>query len=426
MKKIIFVLCFLLFLSTVSAFDFFFIYNYTSLPIIKKVTPLLVISESNYTRINMTYGRYLSGEKNINTSLNSFLLNYTLTIPNTQKVSFLTQVNLTILKFINKTFYNNITNQTIQNNSYNIVFEKYGFNITVINNTPIPTEPYIRTDVNKYSYFFCDFSLPKTMHLNISISALWNSTLQITCINQSFLQCPSSFIITNKTTNTTTTRINFTIPKGTEEKTYISKVKFQVAGRYNSTIFTFVIEKCVRPPFELNYTGCYGEGKTDNEVSRCIVEKQMRYYEEMLRNPSIIRENITQYVNRTEYEPVYLARDPLLINIQNCLSLNKELQTKWNETLIDNRECHKTKNEINENFITCQKDFIKEKEGCSDTIISKTKDLIMVLDNQTRAINVFESKYFKKDSVFTVVVYSIIMIFIVGWLIYYSNEISAY
>ena len=50
----------------------------------------------------------------------------------------------------------------------------------------------------------------------------------------------------------------------------------------------------------------------------------------------------------------------------------------------------------------------------------------MVLDNQTRAINVFESKYFKKDSVFTVVVYSIIMIFIVGWLIYYSNEISAY
>tara|TARA_Y100000310_G_C20645194_1_gene796146 strand:- start:474 stop:1682 length:1209 start_codon:yes stop_codon:yes gene_type:complete len=399
MKQIIiYALVFICLLGIVSAADFTYTVNETTLPFITNVTVILNGVENLI--INITYGTFTSG-----VSTKTFVANTTsLTI------------NVSIPANTTPTNYTDIINITSNNSNFNA---NITFDFIVLNETLVGNTSFVQVDINEYSYTVCDFLLPYNTTLDIVIAGEEGQTIQ-TIYNSDFFDFPDEFIVPAENISIQTANIHL---RNLSVGSYKETIKFNVVSIFDNVTFNFEILDCVAPFPNLNQLieVCSKENKTVEEFVECErlkAEQQQAIYEAILEasETKIVENKTVEYRNFTKRVPVLDLEDKDLIDAI------KALPTTIKQLIVDNR---------NKDSIITQKDTeISSLQSERDNQIAEFDERLQTTidslaeDNRRKqnTINFYEDKFIKRSTIWWSIAWVVVIILIVIGIIRYNEQ----
>jgi len=423
MKSIIYFAMFIYLIGFVSAADFTYVINQTSLPF-NKTEPVTIRYVENRT-LNLTFGNYTSGNLTylnfIGGNTTDFDIN--LFIPNgTASANYSTGVSLfnaednftsaITFDFIIITDTINLTiNQTNQTNTTNVTQ-----NIT-------PTVEYVLLDYNSYEYTVCTYQFP------------WNRTKLVTLRERNGMNVYSDYDTNFFTvpTRTVIPEVNYSIINismhlaNLSVGTYEKNVSFSIISNSSYVNFRFVIENCVKPPptYDEMITVCSIVDKTPAEQLQCLklqAEYQQKLYDAMLdaSEKKIINQTVKEYVNITERVPVLDLGDPEVVKALKDIPITwKQMQTDQNQKDLKITELSTEVTSLRSSFT----DEIKKLRDDSERRIAEGLSTL-AKDNADKqaTIDMYKEDYLKKATLWAWFGFGVFIALCIGGYIYWNEN----
>lgn len=408
MKVLLYILVALIAATCVSAADFAYNINYSSLPFIQN--ELVTIRYIENKTLNVSYGSFTSGNTTLlnfsNTNMTQFEINIDVPIEMSPG-----QYNDSVMLYnyddnftSNITFFINITDDITNNtNSTN--------NST--NNTNTPTVDFVQIDLNQFEYTICDYMQPWNKTKIVTVAGRAGQTVY-TNHDTNFFDVPTSFVIPDANYSEFEIKIHL---KNLSVGTYVRDVNFSVISNYSYVRFRFVIQTCLRPPptYEDVIAVCSIVDKTPAEALECQrlqAEYNQQLYEAMLEasEKKIVNNTVTKYVNVTERLPVLDLNDPEIVQAL------KDIPITWKQMIVDARAKDERIDQLAEDA-RLKDERITQLGADFD---KKLKDeLQLLIDENTRkanTIDLYEEQYIKKSTIWTWIV---LVSLVVGGVIFF-------
>lgn len=360
--------------TLVTAEDYIYYINWTDLPF--NYTQNITLTGYENLTLNVSYGDYLTGETFINFSEDFY--NLSINVFFTRNVS---PVNYTTIVTLNNTDLNFSTE---------ILFYIY-----LINDTIFPTENYIQTDINEYTYSICDYKIPWNKTHQVTVSGR-NGQLIQTDYDSDFFTVLDEFYIPE--TNYSLVDINIHLKNLTEGE-YMSKVKFNVVGDYGNVTFHFHVLDCIAPPpnYDEMIATCGIMNKTHEDILECKrleAEYALAMYEsyQEIDNIKTINNTIIEYVNSTIYEPVFPLNDP------SMLTALREFSTMYKQYVSNTRTKDKTilELQLSKNDILNERDQLRKLQN--EYVYNATEKLLIETREKDQQILDYEKNYISTGS----------------------------
>lgn len=358
MKKIIYVILFLLFINLVNAIEFNYTMNYTELPF-TKTENILLKGVENLT-VNIQYGNFTSGINSIYFTINTTNLVVNVNVPiNTTPINYTDFVKIIADK---------------ENYSTNI-----SFNFFIFDDRPKPETEYILLDINEYEYVICDYFIPYNTTLkNIAVRGIQGQTIY-TDFNKEYFTLPESFVIPQQNYTLIDIKIHL---KNLTVGRYNGVVSFSVISEFSNLTFHFNILDCLTPPPQISdiLTECRAENLTVDQYMRCIAaltKYWSSYYEAIAEAQEEKIRNVTikEYVNDTVYIPA-LPMDA------ETASILREIPLTWRQMQSDAKSKEKTITDLQNDIETLSQEVLRKDETfyrnrLNETFNSLIQDLII-------------------------------------------------
>ncbi len=388
MKLIIWLLVFISMLGVVSAADFNYTINLSSLSFTD--SKVVVLSGITNLTINMTYGQYLSGDLTKTFIVNVTDITININVP--ENSSALNTTSMVSIVGDNPIFNGNIT-----------------FDFFILDDTP-PITDFIQVDINEFSYSTCDFLLPRNITKDLVISGVEGQVIQ-TLYNNKFFDFPDEFTIPAQNFSVQTVNIHLNNLSVGE---YRETIRFNVISEFDNVTFNFEILACVIPFPKLSelIKACSIENKTIEEFITCErlkAEQQRQVYEAILEanEPRVVQNRTTKFVNFTERVPV------LDLNDKDLLNSLKDLPATIRQLITENRQQRSELTDKDNQISNLQNEKSSQvdefKIEIRDTVESLSEDNI----RKQNTINYYADKFIKKSTIWWSIFWVVLIILLV-------------